>query len=120
MALTWTASALGVLAFGVLLWPALRRRPRVFDLACGAVLASVYLEKGFVFVPSGFAPSPLGADVGYAPSAIELGVALGIHAGGALVFLTLLQLVLARGRAPGAAAAAAPAGRTDLPSSAAC
>ncbi len=103
-AMMLTSTGLAALALGVLLWPALRRRPRLLDLACGAVVLAVYLEKGLVFVPSGFAPSALGADVTYAPSAIEVTVALGIHAGGALLFLALLQLVLARTRATTAAA----------------
>ncbi len=114
-ALMLTSTGLGALALGVLLWPALRGRPRLLDLACGAVLLSVYLEKGLVFVPSGFAPSALGADVAYAPSAIEVTVALGIHAGGALLFLALLHQVLARSRAP----AAAPAGPPTVATSAA-
>ncbi|MBN2191632.1 MAG: polysulfide reductase NrfD [Polyangiaceae bacterium] len=95
------STALVVFALVVLLVSPLRRRAFWLHLASGAVLAAVFLEKGLVFVPSGFAPPTLGDDVGYAPTAIELLIVAGIHSAGALVFLTLLRPISARARGLG-------------------
>ncbi len=86
---------LAIVAFVILLWPALRRKRSVVYFACGAVIASVYIEKGFVFIPSGFFPTPLGEAASYSPSLLELLIALGVQSGAALVFLTLLHFILA-------------------------
>jgi Ni/Fe-hydrogenase subunit HybB-like protein len=96
---TLTATTLSVSALGVLLVPPLRARPVVLRSSAVAVLVAVFLEKGFVFVPSGFFPLPLGGEAVYAPSWLELTIATGIHAGAALIFLTLLAPIVARARA---------------------
>jgi Ni/Fe-hydrogenase subunit HybB-like protein len=93
------STALSLVAIVVLLRPSFRRSPRLLYLASGAVLVSVLLEKGLVFIPSGFAPSALGEATDYHPSFIELLIACGIHAGGLLALIALLGPIASRARA---------------------
>ncbi len=87
VALTYGSWLLLMLALVVLLVPRLRRRPILATLATAAVLASVLVEKGLCLVTSGFVPSPLGYVRDYHPSLYEVGIVVGIYAGGTLVFL---------------------------------
>ncbi len=87
VAFTYGGWLLLLLALVVLLVPSLRRRRGLAYAATAAVLLSVLVEKGLCLVTSGFVPSPLGYVRDYRPSLIELGIVVGIYAGGALVFL---------------------------------
>jgi Ni/Fe-hydrogenase subunit HybB-like protein len=87
VAVTYTSALLLLAALAVLLIPDLRRRRGLELAATAAVLGSVLLEKGLTLVTSGFVPSPLGYVSDYRPSLIELGIVVGIYAGGALAFL---------------------------------
>jgi len=94
LALTYGSWLLLVLALVVLLVPRLRGRPILATLATAAVLASVLIEKGLCLVTSGFVPSPLGYVRDYHPSFIELGIVVGIYAGGTLAFLFACRYLL--------------------------
>jgi molybdopterin-containing oxidoreductase family membrane subunit len=87
VAVTYTSALLLLAALAVLLIPDLRRRRGLELAATAAVLGSVLLEKGLTLVTSGFVPSPLGYVSDYRPSLIEMGIVVGIYAGGALAFL---------------------------------
>ncbi len=94
----WTllAHSLLIAALVLLLVPRARQRAGLVRLASAAALGGVFIEKGLLFVPSGFTPSPFGDLTSYRPSAVEVLVTAGIHALGALVFLALLRIGLAR------------------------
>jgi molybdopterin-containing oxidoreductase family membrane subunit len=94
VAATYVSSALLGLALVVLLIPALRRRRGLGLAATAAILGSVLMEKGLTLVTSGFVPSPLGYVLDYRPSLIELGIVVGIYAGGALAFLGACRFLL--------------------------
>ncbi len=94
VAASYVSWALLLLAVGVLLVPGLRRRRGLALAATAAVLVSVVLEKGLTLVTSGFVPSPLGYVLDYRPSVIELGIVVGIYAGGALAFLGACRFLL--------------------------
>ncbi len=89
---------LDLLALSVLLTPGLRGRPSVMGGAGVLVITATLLEKGILFIPSGFSPSPLGESAGYHPSAIEALVAAGIYAAALLVFIALLGPAVAQAR----------------------
>ncbi len=95
---TLTSMVLALIAFGILLHPALRRRSRPLNGACLLIFLSVFIEKGLLFIPSGFSPSVLGGSASYRPNIIELAIAGGIHAAGLLIFLSLLRRTHAKFR----------------------
>lgn len=94
VAFTYGGWLLLLLALVVLLVPSLRRRRGLAHAATAAVLLSVLAEKGLCLVTSGFVPSPLGYVRDYRPSLIELGIVIGIYAGGALVFFGACRWLL--------------------------
>ena len=95
---SYLSSGLLVLGLLVLLVPAWRRRPALGLAATGAILLSVLVEKGLTLVSSGFVPSPLGYVLDYRPSVVELGIVVGIYAGGALAFLGACRYLLSANR----------------------
>ena len=94
LALTYVSWLLLLSALVVLLVPRLRQRPILATLATAAVLLSVLIEKGLCLVTSGFVPSPLGYVRDYHPSLYELGIVVGIYAGGTLAFLFACRYLL--------------------------
>jgi molybdopterin-containing oxidoreductase family membrane subunit len=94
VAFTYGSWLLLLLALVVLLVPRLRQRRGLALAATAAVLLSVLVEKGLCLVTSGFVPSPLGYVRDYRPSLIELGIVVGIYAGGILVFVAACRWLL--------------------------
>ncbi|MEO8012490.1 MAG: NrfD/PsrC family molybdoenzyme membrane anchor subunit, partial [Dokdonella sp.] len=91
----WTAMALNVIAVVILMITPLRRRMRWLNLACVLAFVGIWIEKGMGLVVPGFIPTPLGEVFEYTPTAIELGVSLGIWAFGALLFTVLAKASIA-------------------------
>lgn len=102
----WSALLLNVLALPILMLHPLRKRLWLLVIACLLVFVGVWIEKGMGLVVPGFIPTPLGEVFEYRPTAIELVIAAGIWALGALVFSLLARAALAiaqgRVRAPSA------------------
>jgi molybdopterin-containing oxidoreductase family membrane subunit len=91
---TWM-SASALLAFAALfmmIMPQVRKRDSLLALACGAVFVSLWIEKGLGLVVTGFIPSPLEKITEYTPTALEIGIALGVWAGGLLILTILYQV----------------------------
>jgi Ni/Fe-hydrogenase subunit HybB-like protein len=63
-------------------------------IACGALFIGIWVEKGIGLVVPGFIPSPLGEIVEYTPSAVEIGVTLGVWALGMFVLTVLVRVAL--------------------------
>jgi molybdopterin-containing oxidoreductase family membrane subunit len=63
-------------------------------VACVAVFASLWIDKGLAMVVAGFVPSPLGRVVHYSPTTPELAIGLGIWAAGLLVVTVLFKIAL--------------------------
>ena len=59
---------------------------------CGAVVVSIWIEKGLGMVITGFIPSPLGSVTEYAPTLNELAISVGVYAMGALILLVLYKI----------------------------
>jgi Ni/Fe-hydrogenase subunit HybB-like protein len=93
----WTAEALAVGALVVLLAPSLRQRTGLLAAACGAVVVSVWIEKGLGMIVTGFVPTPLGHVVTYVPSVPELLIGAGIYAFGALLVTGFYKIALSVG-----------------------
>jgi Ni/Fe-hydrogenase subunit HybB-like protein len=92
--LMWLALFLNCTALVLFMNPKTRERVVFLNLGCVLIIAGVYIEKGLGLVVPGFTPDALGEIYEYAPSAIELGVATGIWATGALVYTLLAKFSL--------------------------
>jgi Ni/Fe-hydrogenase subunit HybB-like protein len=87
----WTALGLNLTAFFLFLIPKARENLLFLNMGCVAILVGVYIEKGLGLVVPGFIPDTLGEIYEYVPSQIELTVAAGIWASGALIYTLLAK-----------------------------
>jgi molybdopterin-containing oxidoreductase family membrane subunit len=93
---SWMVFA-SVASIGAMIALLLRNRLQsrgLLEISSAAVLASVMIEKGIIFAPSGFVPSVVGSPTFYRPSLIEILIVLGIHSGGILVAAWLMRLTI--------------------------
>ena len=90
----WASAVLAVVALVLLLNPAFRSSETSLVVACVAVFASLWLDKGFGMVIAGFVPSPLGRVAHYSPTAPELAISVGIWAAGLLIITGLFRIAL--------------------------
>lgn len=88
------SSVLAVLSVLMLLFPKIRANEKLLVLACSMVVVSLWIDKGLGMVVAGFVPSSLGYYNEYAPSMIEILVALGIYGIGALILTVLYKMVI--------------------------
>ena len=91
----WTALCLNLVAVVILSVHRLRRQAALLNVACVLAFFGIWLEKGMGTIVPGFIPTPLGEVFEYTPTAVELGVALGVWAICALVFTVLAKAGIA-------------------------
>jgi len=90
----WTSSILAVLALFLLIIPATRRNENTLAVAALAVFFSIWIDKGFVFVSSGFIMNPFGGVTPYWPALNEFLVAAGTWAIGFLILTILYKIAV--------------------------
>ncbi len=90
----WTAIPLNVLATVILTFHKFRNNFKVLYFACFILFVAIWIEKGFGLIVPGFIPGPYGKIAEYTPTAIEIGVTLGIWALGAFVFTILARTAI--------------------------
>jgi Ni/Fe-hydrogenase subunit HybB-like protein len=90
----WTAMVFNVTAFFIFLIPETRRNNVTLTVGCILVFIGVYIEKGMGLVIPGFIPDVLHEIYEYAPTGIELLLAMGIWATGLFVFTMLLRVAI--------------------------
>ena len=90
----WTAIAMNVLATTLLSFHNLRDNFKILFFACGLLFVGIWIEKGFGLIVPGFIPGPYGIIAEYTPTAIEIGVTLGIWAMGAFLFTLLTRVAI--------------------------
>lgn len=92
----WMAASLLLAAVSLVLLvvPGLRRRQGVLVVACVAVVASLWIDKGLGMVVAGFVPSPLGHVTEYWPTARETLITLGVYGVGGLVLAVLYKIAI--------------------------
>ena len=88
----WLSSALAVAALAILLRPQARGRDGMLAFACGAIIVSIWIDKGLGLIVGGLVPSPLGAVVDYVPTARELAITAGIWAVGAAMVTAFFKI----------------------------
>lgn len=90
----WTAFAFNVTAFVIFLIPYTRKRYITLNIGCVLIITGIWIEKGMGLIIPGFIPAPLGEVWEYAPTYIEIFVAIGIWSIGALVLTILLKIII--------------------------
>ncbi len=90
----WTAIALNVTAFFIMLTPKLRENFLWLNTACVMMFIGVWIEKGPGLIIPGFVPSPLGEIWTYVPTLPEVLITLGIWAIGLMIYTVLLKVAI--------------------------
>jgi molybdopterin-containing oxidoreductase family membrane subunit len=90
----WTAISMNVIGTLTLIWNPGKNNPKVLFPACILLFIGIWIEKGMGLIVPGLVPSPLGEVIDYAPSWVEISVALGILAVGMLVVTVLIKPAL--------------------------
>ena len=90
----WSAIGMNVLGTLTLVWNPGKNNPKVLMPACILLFVGIWIEKGMGLIVPGMVPSPLGEVIDYAPSWVELCVALGILDKGILVVTALIKPAL--------------------------
>jgi Ni/Fe-hydrogenase subunit HybB-like protein len=90
----WASSILVLSAATMLIQPRVRANHGALALACVAVVAAIWIEKGLGMVVTGFVPSPLGHVTKYVPTLPEILIGLSIYAFGALVVTLFYKVAL--------------------------
>ncbi|MBN1652268.1 MAG: polysulfide reductase NrfD [Deltaproteobacteria bacterium] len=90
----WTSQTLIALALVLMLFPGIRKNEVLLAIICPAIIIGIWIEKGMGLIVTGFIPSPLESITEYAPTGIELTIALGVYAIGFLVLTVLYRIVV--------------------------
>jgi Ni/Fe-hydrogenase subunit HybB-like protein len=90
----WTSVVLGLSALILLLWPGVSRRTGWLAVICGAVVLSIWIDKGLGMVVAGFTPDPFGQVISYSPTFAEVMIALGVYAFGGLILTVLYKVAV--------------------------
>jgi len=88
----WLFAILAIVAVVLLINPKTRTSEKTLKIACGAVFASMWLEKGLGLVVAGFIPNSFEQVREYAPTLPELLIALGVWATGCFVLTILYKI----------------------------
>jgi molybdopterin-containing oxidoreductase family membrane subunit len=91
----WVAVILAGVALALLINPRTRQNETLLGVACAAVFASLWIEKGLGLVVTGFIPSPLEKIIEYFPTGPEVAITLGIWALGLLILTILFKIAVA-------------------------
>jgi Ni/Fe-hydrogenase subunit HybB-like protein len=90
--LMWISSSMAVTGLVLFLIPSTRNSMKCLPYAALAVLLSVIIEKGYVFITAGFVPSPLHELSGYTPAVVEILITAGIWGTGIFVLSLLIRV----------------------------
>jgi Ni/Fe-hydrogenase subunit HybB-like protein len=90
----WAAALLAVVALLLLINPRTRRNETLLAVACAAVFASLWIEKGLGLVVTGFIPSPLEKITEYFPTKPEVAITVGVWALGLLILTVLYKVAI--------------------------
>ncbi len=90
----WSAMALMLLGIILLVNPVTRKNEGVLAVACVAVFAGTWIDKGLGMISGGFVPNPLHEVNEYIPTIPELIIALAIWCLGFLVLTALYKIAI--------------------------
>jgi molybdopterin-containing oxidoreductase family membrane subunit len=90
----WTSFALMIVGIILTVNPSTRKNEGVLAVACVAIFAGTWIDKGLGMIAGGFTPSPLHEVNEYIPSIPEILIALGVWALGFLVLTALFKIAV--------------------------
>jgi len=92
----WMWSSFALMIVGIILTvnPYTRKNEGVLAVACVAIFAGTWIDKGLGMIAGGFTPSPLHEVNEYIPSGPEIMIALGVWAMGFLVLTALYKIAV--------------------------
>ncbi|NCC23798.1 MAG: menaquinol oxidoreductase [Deltaproteobacteria bacterium] len=90
----WTAMIMGLSGILILLVPKNRKSDNMLIIGCILVFIGAWIDKGLGMIGGGFVPNPLHEVTEYVPTALELGVSLGIYATGFLVLTVMYKVAI--------------------------
>jgi molybdopterin-containing oxidoreductase family membrane subunit len=90
----WTAITMNILGTVILAFNPGRNNPVALLPPCILLFTGIWIEKGVGLIVPGLIPSPLGEVIDYAPTWIEINIALGILALGIFVVSMLIRPAL--------------------------
>ena len=90
----WSSVALMATAASILLIPVLRKNETTLAVACAALFAGTWIDKGMGMISGGFVPSPLHHVTEYFPSLHELVISAGVTALGMFILTLLYKIVI--------------------------
>ncbi len=90
----WASFALMIVGIILTVNPLTRKNEGVLAVACVAIFAGTWIDKGLGMIAGGFTPSPLHEVNEYIPSIPEILIALGVWALGFLVLTALYKIAV--------------------------
>jgi len=90
----WVSVVLAIISLILLLVPSFRERTFFSIFAAVGVILSIWIDKGFGFVPAGFIPNPMNRITEYSPTMTELTISAGVFAIGLLILLVLYKIAI--------------------------
>jgi [DsrC]-trisulfide reductase subunit P len=90
----WTSQILAVTCTVLLLFPRIRERFTALGWICGALIISIWIDKGMGMVIGGQVPDPTGHVVEYSPTFPEIMITLGVYGIGALILTFLYKVAV--------------------------
>jgi molybdopterin-containing oxidoreductase family membrane subunit len=90
----WTGIGMNLLGTLTLIWNPGKNNSKGLVPACILLFVGIWIEKGMGLIVPGLVPSPLGEVIDYAPSWVEISIALGILAIGIGVVTALIKPAL--------------------------
>jgi len=90
----WTSMALMVVGIILLVNPITRKNEGVLAVACVAVFAGTWIDKGLGMIAGGFTPNPLHHVNEYIPTVPELVISLGVWAIGFFILSVLFKIAI--------------------------
>lgn len=93
--LMWASSFLAIISLILLIIPSVRKNETFLALACLALFASLWIDKGFGLIIGGFVPNPFEKVFEYWPTLPETIITIAVWAVGFLVLTVLYKVAVA-------------------------
>lgn len=90
----WTAAVLAILSLVLLLPPQLRDNHDLLPWSLGILVIATWIDKGIGLLVGGFTPNMFDGYTEYVPSIVELAIAIGIYAIGAMILTVLWKIAI--------------------------